>query len=102
MRTLLLLFFIGIFIVACNTSEQKRILEDKHFVEYLKKNGDKLIASREVFHWIYLKTDEEAEGFIREAEKENFIFVSKRKVEDDYPFEIQLKRVDKVGIKSVY
>ena len=101
MKKLFLILVIVIFIIACNRNEQKRILEDKHVVAYLKKNGDKLIDPREVFHWIYFKTEEDAENFKKEAEKEKFIFVSKRKVEDSYPFQIQLKRVDKVDLKSV-
>lgn len=101
MKKLYYIFVVVIFIVACKRSEQKRILEDKHVVEYLKKNGDKLTTPREVFHWIYFKTEEDAENFKNEAEKENFIFVSKRKVEDDYPFQIELKRIDKVDFKSV-
>ncbi len=101
MKKLYYIFVIVIFIVACKRSEQKRILEDKHVVEYLKKNGDKLITPREVFHWIYFKTEEDAENFKNEVERENFIFVSQRKVEDDFPFQVELKRIDKVDIKSV-
>ena len=101
MKKLYYIFVIVIFIVACKRSEQKRILEDKHVVEYLKKNGDKLITPREVFHWIYFKTEEDAENFKNEVERENFIFVSQRKVEEDFPFQVELKRIDKVDIKSV-
>ena len=101
MRKLYLILFISIILVACNRSEKTRILEDEHVVEYLKKNGDKLIKPREVFHWIYFKTELEADNFIKETENKNFIFVSKRKVEDNYPLQIELKRIDKVDIKSV-
>ncbi len=96
-----LIFFLVFFILACHRSEQNRILKDEHVVEFLKKNGDKLIAPREVFHWIYFKTDKDAENFKKEAEKKYFIFVSKSKVEENYPFLLGLKRVDKVDIKSV-
>ena len=101
MRKLYLILFTLIIVVSCNRSEQKRITEDEHVVEYLKKNGDKLVKPREVFHWIYFKTDLEADNFIKETENKNFIFVSKRKVEDNYPIQVELKRIDKVDIKSV-
>jgi hypothetical protein len=101
MRKLYLLLFTLIIVVSCNRSEQKRITEDEHVVEYLKKNGDKLVKPREVFHWIYFKTELEADNFIKETENKNFIFVSKRKVEDNYPIQVELKRIDKVDIKSV-
>tara|TARA_R110000868_G_scaffold33215_1_gene120822 strand:+ start:7975 stop:8361 length:387 start_codon:yes stop_codon:yes gene_type:complete len=101
MKKLYLILFILIILVACNRSEKTRILEDEHVVEYLKKNGDKLVKPREVFHWIYFKTELEADNFIKETENKNFIFVSKRKVEDNYPIQVELKRIDKVDIKSV-
>ena len=101
MKKLYLILFILIILVACNRSEKTRILEDEHVVEYLKKNGDNLVKPREVFHWIYFKTELEADNFIKETENKNFIFVSKRKVEDNYPIQVELKRIDKVDIKSV-
>lgn len=101
MRKLYLILFTSIIVVACNRSEQKRIIEDEHVVEYLKKNGDKLVKPREVFHWLYFKTELEADNFIKETENKNFIFVSKRKVEDNYPIQVEIKRIDKVDIKSV-
>lgn len=101
MRKLYLILFTLIIVVSCNRSEQKRITEDEHVVEYLKKNGDKLVKPREVFHWIYFKTDLEADNFIKKIETKNFILVSKRKVEDNYPIQVELKRIDKVDIKSV-
>jgi len=101
MRKLYFILFTLFIVVSCNRSEQKRITEDEHVVEYLKRNGDKLVKPREVFHWIYFKTELEADNFIKETENKNFIFVSKRKVEDNYPIQVELKRIDKVDIKSV-
>ena len=101
MRKLYLILFTSIIVASCKRNEQKRIIEDEHVVEYLKKNGDKLVKPREVFHWIYFKTELEADNFIKDTENKNFIFVSKRKVEDNYPIQVELKRMDKVDIKSV-
>lgn len=101
MRKLYFILFTLFIVVSCNRSEQKRITEDEHVVEYLKRNGDKLVKPREVFHWLYFKTELEADNFIKETENKNFIFVSKRKVEDNYPIQVELKRIDKVDIKSV-
>ena len=101
MRKLYFILFTLFIVVSCNRSEQKRITEDEHVVEYLKRNGDKLVKPREVFHWLYFKTELEADNFIKETENKNFIFVSKQKVEDNYPIQVELKRIDKVDIKSV-
>ncbi|QYS89688.1 ribonuclease E inhibitor RraB [Flavobacterium davisii] len=76
-------------------------MEDKLVVEYLKKNGDKLVKPREVFHWIYFKTELEAKHFVKETESKDFVFVSKRKVADNFPIQIEIKRIDKIDIKSV-
>lgn len=101
MRKLYFILFTLFFVVSCNRSVQNRITEDEHVVEYLKRNGDKLVKPREVFHWLYFKTELEADNFIKETENKNFIFVSKQKVEDNYPIQVELKRIDKVDIKSV-
>lgn len=101
MKNLYLILFIIVFLVACNRSEKSRILEDEHVVEFLKRNGDKLVVPREVFHWIYFKTEEDAENFINQTKKKNFVLFSKSKVQDSYPFRIGIKREDKVDLKSV-
>ncbi len=70
-------------------------------LDNLEEGGDNLTLEREVFHWIYFKTEKDRENFIKEIEKLNFSIVTKSKIKDDFPFQLQIKRVDKVDEESV-
>ncbi|MCA4783142.1 DUF695 domain-containing protein [Empedobacter stercoris] len=75
---------------------------NRSVLENLKKNGDKLIKPREVFHWIYFKNDENRQKFIEIVKKENFEIVQTQyNNENDLPYVLQIKRVDKVGYSDI-
>lgn len=67
----------------------------------LKNAGDKLIVSREVFHWIYFGNENDLNNYLKEIESKGFVFVSSNKIEDKLPYQLQIKRIDKVDPKSV-
>ncbi|MFV0145535.1 ribonuclease E inhibitor RraB [Empedobacter falsenii] len=61
-----------------------------------------MIKPREVFHWIYFKNDENRQKFIEIVKKENFeIIQTQYNNENDFPYVLQIKRVDKVGYSDI-
>jgi uncharacterized protein (TIGR01619 family) len=83
------------------TDEEFQKIGNRSVLDNLEEGGDNLTLEREVFHWIYFKTEKDRENFIKEIEKLNFSIVTKSKIKDDLPFQLQIKRVDKVDEESV-
>lgn len=83
------------------TDEEFQKIGNRSVIDNLEEGGDKLTLEREVFHWIYFKTEKDQENFIKEVEKLNFSVVSKNKIKDEFPYQLQIKRVDKVDEESV-
>lgn len=83
------------------TDEEFQKIGNRSVLDNLEEGGDKLTLEREVFHWIYFKTEKDRENFIKEVEKLNFSVVSKNKIKDEFPYQLQIKRVDKVDEESV-
>lgn len=74
---------------------------NKKTIKALIDEGDELIVSREVFHWIYFKNENDKNNYLKEVSKEGFVLVSSNKIDDKFPYQLQIKRIDKVDEKSV-
>jgi uncharacterized protein (TIGR01619 family) len=83
------------------TDEEFQKIGNRSVLDNLEEGGDKLTLEREVFHWIYFKTEKDQENFIKEVGKLNFSVVDKNKIKDEFPYQLQIKRVDKVDEESV-
>jgi len=81
--------------------KQKEIEANKKTINALVREGDKLIIPREVFHWIYFENESERESYLKDVVLKGFKFVSKNKIEDKFPYQLQIKRIDKVDEKSI-
>ncbi len=77
-------------------------ISNRDVLAQLEKNGDNLEKPREVFHWIYFKSEKERENFLNIVSKENFSVVSKNlNKKDEFKYSLQIKRVDKVGYEFI-
>lgn len=83
--------------------EQFQSIQNRRVIEQLEKAGDKLTKEREVFHWIYFKSDGDREKFLKTIKNDNFTIVDKTtdKSWGEFPYRLQIKRVDKVDQDSV-
>ncbi|WJS95971.1 ribonuclease E inhibitor RraB [Flavobacterium johnsoniae] len=81
--------------------KQKEIEANKKTIKALHNEGDKLIVPREVFHWIYFSKISERENYLKEVVFKGFKLVSMNKIDDEIPYQLQIKRIDKVDEKSV-
>jgi uncharacterized protein (TIGR01619 family) len=83
--------------------QQIRCIQNRRVIDQLEKAGDNLTKSREVFHWIYFKTDSDREKFIEKIKNDNFTIVDKGsdKSWGEFSYSLQIKRVDKVDQNSV-
>ncbi|MBO6211657.1 ribonuclease E inhibitor RraB [Algoriella sp.] len=77
-------------------------ISNRDVLENLEKNGDNLSKAKEVFHWIYFKSENDRQNYIEITEKDNFVVVDKSFVkENDFPFSLEIKRVDKVDYEYI-
>ena len=85
------------------TPPQFQNIQNRRVIDQLEKGGDKLIKEREVFHWIYFKSDSDREKFIEKIKNDNFTIVDKGsdKSWGEFAYRLELKRIDKVDINSV-
>lgn len=85
------------------TPPQFQNIQNRRVIDQLEKGGDKLIKEREVFHWIYFKSDGDREKFIEKIKNDNFTIVDKGsdKSWGEFAYRLELKRIDKVDINSV-
>lgn len=71
-------------------------------VQNLEEHGDSLEKERPVDHWIYFESSSDREDFLKSIENEGFEIVVKEEISsDEYPFSLQLTRVDKVDYENV-
>lgn len=82
---------------------QYQSIQNRRVIEQLEKSGDKLTKEREVFHWIYFKSDSDREQFLEKIKNDNFSIVDKGsdKSWGEFAHGLQIKRVDKVDQNSV-
>lgn len=83
------------------SDEEFQKIGNRSVIDNLEEGGDKLTIEREVFHWIYFKTESDLENYIVETEKLGYKVVSKNKIKDEFPYQLQIKRIDKVDEESV-
>lgn len=78
-------------------------LMNRRVIDNLEKNGDKLEKPREVDHWIYFKRKEDLELFLDKIKDDGFTVVTNSFNKDykEYPYTLQIKRVDKVDWSSI-
>lgn len=77
-------------------------MSNRDVLENLEKNGDSLTIEREVFHWIYFKSENDRSKFILLVKEKRFEIVEEVfNTEDEYPYSLQIKRVDKVGYEDI-
>lgn len=78
-------------------------LMNRHVIDNLVKNGDKLTKSREVDHWIYFKTDQDRKLFLDKIKSTGFTIVNKScdKNWGKYIYGLQIKKVSKVDCDSM-
>lgn len=76
---------------------------NRHVIEQLEKGGDNLTKAREVDHWIFFKSDNDRATFLTKIETEGFAIVNRDydKKTGEFPYKLQIKRVDKVDWDSV-
>ncbi len=82
---------------------QFQSIQNRRVVDNLEENGDPLTKERRVDHWIYFKTEEDRVSFLAKIKDEGFQIVNKDfDIENsDFPYSLQIARVDKVDIDSV-
>ena len=83
--------------------QQFQSIQNRRVIEQLEKGGDNLTKEREVFHWIYFKSESDRENFLEKIKNDNFSIVDKGsdKSWGEFAYRLQLKRVDKVDQNSV-
>ncbi|RKR09965.1 regulator of ribonuclease activity B [Flavobacterium sp. 81] len=84
-----------------DVKKQAQIDANLGVINSLRNGGDKLTASREVFHWIYFKDEKQRNNYLTEVSKKGFELVSSNKINDKFPYQLQIKRIDKVDENSV-
>jgi len=85
------------------TPQQFQCIQNRRVIDQLEKGGDKLSKQREVFHWIYFKSDSDREKYLDKIKNDNFTIVDKGsdKSWGEFAYRLEIKRVDKVDINSV-
>ena len=82
---------------------QMQSIQNRRVLEQLEKGGDKLTKEREVFHWIYFKTQNELDQF--ESFTKGLVFMTKNKGKTEQPHEykfvLSVSRIDKVGYDEI-
>lgn len=81
--------------------KQAEIEANKKVIRALIDQGDNPIVSREVFHWVYFKNENDKNNYLKEVTKEGFVLVSSNRIKDEFPYQLQIKRIDKVDENSV-
>lgn len=81
------------------TNEEIQMSENIKVVSQLVNAGDNLTSKREVFHWIYFKTEVDKELFLTKIKDLGFKIITNKKDKKEYV--LNISRVDYVDIKSV-
>ncbi|MCG2612007.1 DUF695 domain-containing protein [Flavobacterium sp. SM15] len=83
--------------------EQFQKIQNRKVVDQLENGGDKLIKEREVNHWLYFKTKSDRINFLAKIKNENFNVVEESfdKTFGEFPYSLQIKRINKVDLDSV-
>lgn len=72
--------------------EQLNQLENNHkTLQALEDAGDDFTVSRDIFHWIYFKTQADVNDFIQEVASKEFQTVRIKTVDNMLPYQLQIK-----------
>ncbi len=82
---------------------QFQSIQNRRVIDNLEYNGDPLTKERQVDHWIYFKKQEDRERFLVKIKDKGFQIINQDYDEDnsEFPYMLQIARVDKVDIDSV-
>jgi len=83
--------------------QQYQSITNRRVIDLLEREGDSLTKEREVFHWIYFKTEKDREKYLDKIKNDNFSVVQmiNDKSWGEYYCCLVIKRVDKVDFSSV-
>ncbi|MFL5728598.1 MAG: DUF695 domain-containing protein [Cytophagaceae bacterium] len=82
--------------------ETLEFMNNSKVLDRLSAAGDKLIKARPIDHWLYFSTLKDRDAFIRYAEQEKFIVVSKEYLkESEQPYQLKISRTDPVDPESL-
>ncbi|CAZ98572.1 DUF695 domain-containing protein [Zobellia galactanivorans] len=83
--------------------QQMQSIQNRKVLAQLEKAGDQLTKEREVFHWIYFKTQNELDQFEDYTNSLGFKTLTKENTEQpsEYKFVISIARIDKVGYNDI-
>lgn len=83
--------------------ETRNYMADQSVLRNLHEAGDKLTKPRRIDHWLYFPNKIKMEECINELIKSNFnIQKAGINKETNLPFELQVWRIDKIDIDSIY
>lgn len=82
---------------------QYQSIQNHRVVENLESNGDTLTKQRQVDHWIYFKTQDDRQNFLTKIKDEGFQIINQATIKEstDFPYTLQIARVDNVDLDSV-
>ena len=82
---------------------QYQSIQNRRVVENLESNGDTLTKRRQVDHWIYFKTQDDRQNFLTKIKDEGFQIINQATIKEstDFPYTLQIARVDNVDLDSV-
>ncbi|MEO7310520.1 MAG: DUF695 domain-containing protein [Chitinophagaceae bacterium] len=82
---------------------QVRCIYNRRVIDNLEKNGDQLTKARPVNHWIYFKSENDRTNFLAKIEHLKFDIINEdeKSASGDFPFKLQISRIDNVDIESV-
>ena len=81
---------------------EMQVIQNGRVIENIESHGDNLEKERQVDHWIYFKTENDRESFLRSIKDENFEIINKDETGlEDRPFQLRIARVDKVDYENV-
>lgn len=85
------------------TPEESERIKNRRMVETLQEKGDLLTAPRKVNHWIYFRTEIGRKSFVHIIQDNGYVVerADKEVGIKDYPYSLQISRVDKVDFDSI-
>ena len=81
---------------------QMQSILNRRVIDNLESHGDRLTKERPVFHWMYFKSDMDRNTLLESIKNDSFETVNVSHDDSyEYPYGLQISRVDKVDLKSV-
>lgn len=77
-------------------------IQNQKFLLSLQEHGDNPEKEREVDHWIYFKTEEDRDNYIKKVEELGYKILSAEKAEEgDFPFQLNISRQNNTNWSDV-